>query len=474
MKRKRAKTLFLWADPRDEPDSTRKHADGSILEIDPSDKPQIELILKSAPHYKNSITIPYELLIKVFSYVVEASDHPIKDLFCLSRVCEAWRHIVLETPSLWSRIDLTKLPTTDKNILTLDKIFKHCPSIYDNINEVSFSGGFSCKSAKVVEFYETLIGAPNLMKLYLLDIKPQSRNSIPSFISKSINKCRNLRSLSIIQSRHMFTNQKWLADHLTESGKLLEELNLAMSMTAISSQLFKTLGSDFCPRLKVLDISTCDALTTHSFDAVQLAQNMPSLEVLRVANVSFKRVQEAPTDNHNLPRLRELSMPIGMRDADRDDALLGTLAYGSRSILTLDLRGSSVSASALIDMPSPNLKELHIDDTCPLMRGSYFRYIEKWAHSLEVLSLVKVNCDNTVNECLRALIEQGTACKIRELDLSASQVQLETLKEFIKTVKTLKTINLTSCRSLPRGCKALYSKDTRGSLSIKTLMQKLK
>lgn len=472
MKRRRTnRSLFIWADPKDDIDyQTGSHA----ASTDASDRPQIELMLKEAPHYRSCLPLPYELLIKIFKYVAETSDHPIKDLHSISRVCEDWRQMVLQTPTLWSRIDLTKLPTTDRNILTLDKIFKNCPSIQDGIQEVCFSGEFNNKNSKATSFYETLIMAPNLKRLYFNDIKPHSRNSIPSFVLKSVHKCKNLRSLSITNSRHMFNNQKWLTDLLIENGLHLEELNLAMSLTIISSQLFRAIGSEFCPRLRVLDVSTCDALSTHSFDAIQLAQNMPSLEILRLANVSFKRVHEAPADNRNLTSLRELSMPIGMRDADRDDALLGTLTYGSRCLTTLDLRGSSVSASALIDMPSLDLKELHIDDTCPLMRGSYHRFIVKWSHSLEVLSLVKVNCDKTVDTCLRALIEQGGVCKIRELDLSASQVKQDVLRKFIETVKTLETVNLNSCRSLPRGCKAIYSKKAKNALSMKSLLQKLK
>lgn len=461
----------MWADPKDDID----YMTGSgTATIDPEDRPQIELMLKAAPDYSCSTPLPYELLIKIFKYVTESSDHPIKDLYSISRVCEDWRQIVLSTPTLWSRIDLTRLPTTDRNVLTLGKIFKICPAIQGGIQEVCFSGEFNNKTVKAPNFYEMLITAPNLKRLHFSDIKPHSRNSIPSFILKSIHKCRNLRSLSITNSRQMFNNQKWLTDLLIENGLHLEELNLAMSLTIISSQLFRAFSSEFCPKLRILDVSTCDALSTHSFDAIQLAQNMPTLEVLRVANVSFKRVHEAPADNSYLTSLRELSMPIGMRDADRDDALLGTLTYGSRCLTTLDLRGSSVSASALIDMPSPDLKELHIDDTCPLMRGSYHRFIVKWSHSLEVLSLVKVNCDKTVDKCLRALIDQGRICKIRELDLSASQVKQEVLKKFIETVKTLETVNLSSCRSLPRGCKAVYSKRDKNALSMKLLLQKLR
>jgi len=356
---------------------------------------------------------------------------------------------------------------TDKNLQVLNEIIDNKPAILLHINEISIRGKVKAKSASSGSFLEHLITAPNLKELQIEEFDPQGKKCFQ--LSRAIGQCRNLRKLSIKGTRIM-GQQKWLADHLLDNGKHLEELHLTSSMTAVSSNLFRAIASDYCPLLRVLDISTCDFVNTRSFDAIQLAQNMPNLEILRVANVSFKRVYLAP-ESPGLKKLEELSMPIGMRDAERDDALLATLTYGSDRISTLDLRGASITANALENMPSYNLRELHIDDICPITRRFYHKFINKWRHSLEVVSLVKINCSETIRSCLFSLIydndqdyendgkyRQRPPIKIREIDLESSDVEAHDLKRFMTKAVTLERINLASCRSLPRGCKGRYAR----------------
>lgn len=418
--------------------------------------PQLELLLKNAPHYERSLPLPYELLMKIFHYLVDISDHPIKDLCNLAQVCETWRIIIVYSPSLWSRIDFNSLPITDGNFIVLDKLVNLSPAILQHVQEVSLKGALRFKDNRSITFLESLITAPNMTKLSIDGLDPQCRSTVLGQITRSIGQCRKLRNLIIKNTRLLFGQQRWLADHLIDNGKYLEELHLTSSLTSVSSQLFRAIASDYCPLLRVLDMSTCDFLNTRSFDAIQLAQNMPNLVILRVANVSFRRVH-MPPEIPGLTKLEELSMPIAMRDADRDDALLATLTYGSERITSLDLRGSSISANALIDLPSYNVRELHIDDLCPLTRENYCDFIRRWQHSLEVLSLVKINCSQTVKKCLDALISSQNTSNIKEVDLESSDVTADDLRDFLDAAKSLRTINLSSCRSLPRGCKGRYS-----------------
>lgn len=449
-------------------------SDNEEDQIPSGDRPQIELIFKPGRHYHDCMVVPYEILVKIFDFAISTSDHPLRDLCSIARTCETWRHIILQTPKLWSRMDLTQVPATDRNFNNINKVIQQCPDILESVKELSFRGALKFKNQATGKIVEQLLTAPNLSNLNLSDMKTQNKISMPTLLFRSIGNCRKLQEIHLTQSRILFNNQKWLVDYLTENGKTLTVLNLSMSLNMISSQLIRAIGSEFCPNLQFLDISTCDSLNTHSFDAIQLTQSMPNLRVLRVGNVSFKRVYSAP-DIKGLRKLRELSMPIGMRDADRDDALFATLTFGSDNITTLDLRGSSITAHALIEMPSYNMRELHMDDLCPITRRDYHRVIAKWAHSLEVLSLVKINCAETVKSCLKAISDSDSP-KLRVLDLSSSDVTTPDLKHFLSRVKSINSIDLSSCRSLPRGCKGLYSKnptDTR-TQNIRCLEQKLK
>lgn len=470
MKRKPPKDnsrLYLFKLRKTDSDEEEDH-------IHIANRPQIELLFKAGRHYSDCMTVPYEILLKIFDYAVSTSDHPLRDLCSIARTCETWRQIVLQSPKLWARMDLTQVPATDRNFNNIQKVIKGCPEILESIREINFKGALKFKNAGTSHIVERLITAPNLSNLVLSDLKTQNKISMPTILFRSINNCKNLKEIHLTQSRILFNNQKWLVDYLIENGTNLEVLNLSMSLNMISSQLLRAIGFEFCPNLRFLDISTCDSVTTHSFDAIQLAQNMPNLEVLRVGNVSFKRVYNAP-DVKGLRKLRELSMPIGMRDADRDDPLFATLTFGSNSMRTLDLRGSSITAHALLDMPSNNLRELHMDDMCPIARREYHHVIAKWSHSLEVLSLVKINCSETVKSCLKAISDCGYS-KLRDLDLSSSDVTTMDLKEFLTKVKSINSINLSSCRSLPRGCKGLYSRypSDPSTQNIRILQQKLK
>lgn len=459
--------LYLFKFKKVESDTEEDH-------IQIVDRPQIELLFKQGRHYSDCMTVPYELLVKIFDHVVSTSDHPLKDLCSIARTCETWRQIVLQTPALWSRMDFTQVPATDRNFNNVNKVIDGCPDVLESIKEVSFKGALKFKNSGTSQIVQKLLTAPNLQILNLSDIRTQNKISLPTILFKSIGECKNLKELHLTQSRLLFNNQKWLADYLIKSGGNLQVLNLSMSLNMISSQLLKAIGSEFCPNLRFLDISTCDSLSTHSFDAMQLTHSMPNLRVLRVGNVSFKRVYIAP-DIKGLRKLRELSMPIGMKDPDRDDALFATLTFGSDNITTLDLRGSNITAHALLEMPSYNVRELHIDDLCPITRRDYHRVIAKWSHSLEVLSLVKINCAETVKSCLQA-ISSNQKSRLRDLDLSASDVTTPELKDFLSRVKSLNSIDLSSCRSLPRGCKGLYSKNPADSRTqhIHCLGQKLK
>lgn len=455
---------------------TRDYEIEEQSQVQKVENPQLDLLFKNAPYYEGSMPVPYELLLKIFRFLVEISDNPIRDLCNIARVCESWRLIVMQTQthhSLWTRVDLTKIPLSTGNFSSLSKIFANSES-FKYVKEVAFKGVVQSKHTRTTQLLEELITAPNLKTLSISEFSQDNRNIITSTVLRALPRCRSIQNLSITNSRRLFQNVKWFNDFLIENGHQLRELDLAMSMAMIPPILLRLLNNEFCPNLKILDLSTCDAVCTHSFDAIQLAQNLPGLQVLRVGNVSFKRIEEKPPVNY-LTELRELSMPTGIPDSARDDALFATLTYGSMSITTLDVRGSTISPTALIDSPSRAVKEFHMDDLCPSLRGMYHRVIKEWRSSLEVLSLVKINHEGTMSQCLKALYEDDQVPLIRDIDLSNTDVIADDLKNFLRSAKHLVSINLTTCRSLPRGCRGKYSKTPNDQTTqpLRELMSKL-
>lgn len=480
MKRKRSsRTLFFWSNNTHD-DETGDNSDEGSNRIskqtksnDDIQRPQLELLFRGAPYYSDCMPLPYDLLVKIFDHLVSVSDNPIRDLCSVAGVCETWRQIILQCLSLWSRIDLTTLPITDRNLHYVSQIFNQN---FKHIREVAIDGHIQCTGASS-QFFDELITAPNLTTLSLKQFKNSHKAN--KVITGAIIKSSSIQNLSITNSRALitFSNSRWISDYLHAHGHRLHLLDLATSMTTIPSTIIRALSSGVCSNLKVLDLSTCAALNDHSLDAVLLAQSLPGLQILRVGSVSFKRVSQVP-EKLSLTELRELSMPIAIRDIDRDDALLATLTFGSDRITTLDLRGSSISASALIDLPSYGVKELHMDDIWPRQRNKYHDVIRKWSSTLEVLSLVKINCADTMSSCLKALYQSGKKLtpKIRELDVSSSEVDASDLKKLLKTATHLESVNVSSCRSLPRGCKGKYSKNPASAATQKldTLKKKLK
>lgn len=466
-----------------------------------SDNIQLELINKKAPEFNCYLPLPYELLIKIFRDVVKISTNPIKDLFNLSRVCESFRRMILsDLNDLWYRIDLSSIPMTDNNVMTLSRIL-----FSDNIQSSPLKefkvDGQSAKSGhdKAYDFMDMVLRSPKMEYLTIKNAKTTSKQATKLFriVHKSLTNCEKLKSLTISDARPLFGNTKWISDYLNQGyGKHLECLDLSLSMTVISPVLQRSICNlENCPNLKVLDLTTCDCILSNSFDIAQLSVNSPNLEIFRAGNVSFRRVSIPPVEYH-FKKLRELSIPIARRDADRDDCLFASIAYGSIDLKLLDIRGSMISAHAIINTPSFNLKELHMDDTCPISRPQYGLIMRKWRESLEILSLVKICCSQTIQDCLENLFvfaheskkdlkphgrtsklkSTDKICHIRELDLSQSYIEPEVLQTFLLAAVELQSIDLTSCRSLPHGCRGIYKRhpnSDRQEQNLLTLMKNL-
>lgn len=104
---------------------------------------------------------------------------------------------------------------------------------------------------------------------------------------------------------------------------------------------------------------------------------------------------------------------------------------------------------------------------------------QKWAHSLVELDLAWANAQKPLDSAVNAIAEKGAEGRLRYyiillnkprimgtkyksninfrvLNLCGSSVSLEPVKNVLKNCTSLVSLNLTSCRGLPRGVKRLY------------------
>lgn len=85
--------------------------------------------------------------------------------------------------------------------------------------------------------------------------------------------------------------------------------------------------------------------------------------------------------------------------------------------------------------------------------------VRKWRHSFKEIDFSWTPNENAINLAICALSERESDCEnppVKVLDLCGSSVSLESVKKALKTCVYLLSLNLTSCRALPRGMKRNY------------------
>lgn len=450
---------------------TTKSVPKDAVNLDQDHGVNLWLIVREVEPNNHRDRLPAELLLKIIKYSIETSDNPLLQLVNCSQVSEYWRQLVVFNSDLWSRLDLTHLPQTKRNIETLKQLFRLNQNIPKSIRGLDLEG-WNVNNL-VFPLINSIFEHQKLEHLGLKAVTTANRTTFFEAISKT---SETLKSIVVNNSKALLqTGQSWLMQYFTNYGNNLETLDLNVSLHSITPSLFKIICSS-CVNLKVLDLSTGVYINQGSLglDASLFANNLPNLEVLRCATTSFKRVINV-NPLRGLTKLKELSIPTLVPDSDRDDALFATLAYGTESLEYLDIRGSVISTYALNDLPSSKITALHMDDMSSNIYRNYPLIIKKWAKNLECLSLLRINNGDLIDGSLKIIAEeQKNGSNLRAIDLSGSDVTLTGLRYILESCNQLEAINLISCRCLPRGFKGSYSSNVRSNrLSIATLKSKI-
>ena len=98
---------------------------------------------------------------------------------------------------------------------------------------------------------------------------------------------------------------------------------------------------------------------------------------------------------------------------------------------------------------------------------------DQWNKSLIDVDISWNTNEQSVNSCVKSLCEVGPEeSQLRSLQLRGSAVSYDSIKEIFKCCPKLETIDLQSCRGLPRGIKREYTGEELSVLADEVLRGK--
>ncbi|KAG6453627.1 hypothetical protein O3G_MSEX008259 [Manduca sexta] len=442
----------------------------------------------TGPQSPWAATIPKEILEQIFEYVV-ASQGTLPAVIRLGRVCKLW-HSVSCRPELWKNVDLAqytseKCKTDYKLVWLLENRLSLCQVL--NIAQWKVCN-VSWVLACVADY------CPGLVELSVAGWSRITPDQLFDLI-KGLPKLQRL-DLSLTSETGgsstclSATSMARIAENF---GDRLTHLTLANNKFTALPQILTSVAAH-CQNLEVLDIS--GALATSHPAAVPLEamqKGCPKMRVFRAANsqlvlASATTSQQMETSGWSM--LEELSVAgeaaterVGVGEYRLGDEALARLVRGATRLRLLDLRGlQRLTDSGLVRVPAWDLQHLFLGG-CNVTRQSNAcleLICEKWSHSLIELDLSWASAARVLDDAVSALADSPNS-KLRILNLCGSSVSLEPVKKVLLKCPHVESINLSSCRALPRGMKRLYTgkeledlKDSFNPEKLKTKEEKEK
>lgn len=408
--------------------------------------------------------LPEHVLCMIFQNVIQ-DEGCIPSLIRFGRVCSAWHRASL-VPSLWRTVDLGNW--TKERFKTELKLKWLIENRLRNSTDVSF-GNWKITNVQCV-LDRLLAAAPNLVGITLNGWKQLTSDHL-MFLVQEFKSLRRIDLSSVnaeVNANKTAVGQVSLCSAISEMGERLTHLYLAHNRLSGIPQIVKALSTQ-CPNLSLLDLSnvTTIAISHGILNIEQLQHGCQMLKVLRITNshinLSTATLQEQ-MESPGFPELEELSV-ASLADESRlfNDEYLQRILKTSTQLKLLDVRGCSrLTHDSLIRLPTWDLKHLFLSG-CSITRdmGSGLELIaSKWAHSLIEFDLAWANATKPLDDALKALADKGLESPLNHLNLCGSSVSLEAVKEVLTNCPHINSINLSSCRGLPRGVKRLLQGPT--------------
>ncbi|CAG9856654.1 unnamed protein product [Phyllotreta striolata] len=402
---------------------------------------------------------PVELLGKIFDHVV-AQDGCLPSLVRFSKVCRLWRDVAV-LPKLWHKADLNYVKERYRTDLRLHWL------ILNRLVECQDLNMGEWKIRDIQDFLEAL--CEHCTKLKGLNLSGWKGIS-PDHLKYLSSNCKTLERLDL--SSINFTspiNAQPLVNLSQTMGSRLTHLILAHNKIANFTHIMAALSTN-CPNLHLLDISNIRTFA-HNMSQLhieKLQMGCPDLRVLRITNSQIWLAAANLSDqmgSTGFRKLEELSL-AGLEDDQTttsrsvDDDCIERMLKSSTKLRLLDVRGcSKLTDSGLVRVPAWDLEHLFLS-ACYITRlqnSGLELIMQKWSHSLIEVDLAWSTATKPLDAAVLALAEKGAESKLRTLNLCGSSVSLEPVKMVLEKCPRLHSINLQSCRALPRGIKRLYT-----------------
>ncbi|XP_065343704.1 F-box/LRR-repeat protein 6 isoform X1 [Cloeon dipterum] len=408
--------------------------------------------------------LPEQVLLRIFEMVTQ-EEGTLPFLVRAAQVCRLWRNVAI-APSLWNVVDLSipRIKAVHKNDHVLRWL---CENRLSGATDLNISGW---KVSNMTMSLHLVVGCcgDKLDGLSLagwgglksdhLELLAHRCPKLSRIDLTSINMEVNPNSKAAVSPAALcsFTHQM---------GARLTQLSLANNTMAGLTQILHSVAEN-CPELQVLDLSNLRtaAITSAQIPLEFLQEGCSKLRVFRIAN---SNVSLAPTSlqeqarSPGFPALEELSLAVDKRGGSPQvsDNSIERILKTSQHLKLLDVRGCTrISDSSLVRVPAWDLEHLYLSG-CEVTRppGSGLELLaRKWSHSLIVLDLAWSTATEAVDQAVYALAEKGEESPLRSLNLLGSSISFGPVKDVLLRCPQLSSLNLSSCRGLPRGIKRNY------------------
>lgn len=405
--------------------------------------------------------IPEKALEKIFAYVSHTAGC-LPFLPNAMRVCKLWQKIASQ-PKLWTHANLgTAVKEKLRSEKKLEWILKNKFSNAIQVDVTSWRAVMSTPALKIIAANcpkVSGLGLSNCVKLNFEDIR-----IVPSLFPNLERIDLSLVSPSTASSRSAVSSSA-LSDLITALGDKLTHFNMSSNKMAGLPFVFKALSSH-AKNLKFLDVAN---ISTTSRDTIlinieKLQKGCPKLTTFRTTNTMLG-LNETPVREQvaspGFPFLEELTIGVDQRGYfdGMDDSQIERILKKSPKLRLLDIRGcKGISDSTLVRLPCWDIEYLYVAgcSVTSSSRDGLELLVKKWCKTLIELDIGLTSDQKTVDWAVMALVEYEDELRLSKLNLNGTAVSLKPLTKLLNCCEMLSSLNLSSCRALPRGMKRMY------------------
>ncbi|XP_071947842.1 F-box/LRR-repeat protein 6-like isoform X2 [Antedon mediterranea] len=403
--------------------------------------------------------LPIEILVRVFEVVVQEKG-AVPFLCRVSRVCHLWREAASK-PSLWQRIDLSfgwvKSIAHTLNILLENRLSRL------KVLNLSMSAKLTDKEIKLIVEKCQLLESINLTGCIKLT---------PASFKLLSTKCQHLKALNLSKLTSSILTPVLLKYMVETFNSRLEEFIITTSQLRGFQSVLKSLMT-CCKNLRLLDLSNCKFSSDFLMIPIEEFQDgCPNLEILRLTGSKVRANQVSKREESlGFPKLKEVSVAVNITTTlsislgITDEFLLRLLKTSSK-LKHLDLRGCThITADVLQKLLLDALEELFISQCSVSKYEGIAVIVQKWMHSLIELDLSwNVFPGMSLDIAMKKLSSTPQQSSLRILNLSGTSITAHRVKSLLEGCPRLSSLDLTSCRGLPRGMKQEYEGERLVSL----------